>query len=90
MTSCCSDLVNAGFRGTLSYCTLHLEATFDHYRDSLRKESQFLLYPFEQRGNQVRRGEEPIQGSMVCPGLSTPPGTACALQAGGGSRELAV
>ena len=30
----------------------------DHDHNCLRKESQFLLYPFEQRGNQVCRGEE--------------------------------
>ena len=40
------------------YRALHLETTLDHYHSCLRKESQFLLYPFEQRGNQVCRDEE--------------------------------
>lgn len=40
--SCCNDLVNSGFRGTLCYCTLHLKTTFHHYRDSLRK-SVFIV-----------------------------------------------
>lgn len=55
------------------YRALYLETTLDHYHNSLRKESQFLLYPFEQKGNQVCRSEELRLRSL---GVSRAPSTA--------------
>ena len=66
---------------------MHLKTTFDLYNNSLRKESQFLLYTFEQRGNRAYKGEEPCSKSH---GDTAFPGLASAFQAGGRSREPAV